>query len=87
MIKNFDDMSNIYILEKGEIGYLCRSYRSKLNNYITDFVKTSQSHLLSLDFISRERQKYDIKSISCSIILKLSLQCLRTHLLESSNSF
>lgn len=56
MIKPFDDLLDIYILEKGEVGLVCRSNHSELGNLTVESVKNGHKHrlsLLNLDFITR----------------------------------
>lgn len=74
MIKPFDDLLDIYILEKGELGFVCRSNYAQLSNLTVNSVQNGRNDrlsLLSLDFITRERSNYQIRSTTSSIIIKI----------------
>lgn len=68
------------ILKKGEIGYICKK-NGILNDEIVDLIKVGNRDvpfLTSLDFLSKKRPLYEIKSLTFSVLYKLNY----THFIE-----
>ncbi len=89
MIKPYDDALNIYVLEKGEIAYLCRSDHPILSNVIINTLQATPNDrkLLNLDFITRERGNYDIRSATFSTIIQIPYDSFKKALSACKKDF
>jgi len=74
IIRAIDDDFNLIILKYGKIGYACKKSGCCFNEEIADLIKVQNGdspYLTSLDFISKERPLYEIKSLKFSVIFML----------------
>jgi hypothetical protein len=74
IVRAIDDDFNLVILKFGKIGYACKKQGFAFNEEITDLIKVEEGgapYLTSLDFISKQRPLYEIKSLQFSVILML----------------
>jgi len=77
VIRTAEDDFNLIILRKGQIGYTCKLSGSIFNEEIADLITVKEREtpfLTSLDFISKQRPLYEIKSLSFSVLLSLAYE-------------
>lgn len=69
-----DDDFNLLILKKGHIGYICKKPGCNFNESVADEILVKEGgnpFLTSLDFISKIRPNYEIKSLKFSVLYTL----------------
>jgi hypothetical protein len=74
IIRAIDDDFNLIILRKGQIGYVCKRNGCGFNDEIVDLISVGRDEtpfLTSLDFISKQRPLYEIKSLQFSVLFTL----------------
>jgi hypothetical protein len=74
-IRHIDDDFNLMILKEGEVGYSCKKHGCGFNDEIVDYIRVRAGEspfLTSLDFISKLRPLYEIKSLKFSELYQLS---------------
>ena len=74
-IRHIDDDFNLMILKEGEIGYSCKKHGCGFNDEIVDYIRVRAGEtpfLTSLDFISKVRPLFEIKSLKFSVLYQLS---------------
>lgn len=74
IVRHIDDNYNLIILKRGELGYICKKGQSRFNERVADSIavpENGQPFLTSLDFITKQRPNYEIKSLEYSIIYYL----------------
>lgn len=77
VIRTPEDDFNLIILRKGQIGYACKLSGSVFHDEIADLITVTGKDapfLTSLDFISKQRPPYQIKSLSFSVLLNLAYE-------------
>jgi hypothetical protein len=73
----------VYILEKGEVGFACRSPGSLLDRVYANIVKRTQKEgpfLLSTDFLAQSGSRYDIRARDYSIVHRLAFEDFKSTL-------
>ncbi len=69
-IQHLYDDYNLMILKTGKLGFVCKRPNSDMTQFIMDskaIKETDNPYLLNLDFITRKRSNYEIKSIEYAI--------------------
>ena len=86
MLRRIDDDYNLLILREGEIAYTVKRRNCNFNNMAIDKVKIQnidKPFILGLEFLTRFRPMYEIKSMEYSVIYSLSYDDLISILKES----
>jgi len=73
-IQHLYDDYNLLILKSGSVGFVCKRPHYQSHPFVMDVLKAREDkpELLNLDFISRKRSPYEIKSTEYSVFYFLS---------------
>ena len=77
VIRALEDDFNLIILRKGHIGYSCKKNGCGFNDAIADEIRVSSGDLpflTSLDFVSKTRPQYEIKSLQFSVLFTMEYE-------------
>ena len=86
LLRRVDDEKNLLILREGTIGFTAKRRNCKFNDMTIDRVKVLDNErpfILGLEFLTRHKPNYEIKSLEYSVIYSLSYDDLISILKDS----
>lgn len=93
ILRRLDDEFNLLILRQGEVGFTSKRRNCNFNDFVIDRVKikdsseSSKPFLLGLEFMTRRRPIYEVKSLEYSVIYQLEYEKLIKNLKESEMDY
>ena len=90
LLRKLDDDYNLLILREGEVGFTVKRRGCDFNDRVVDKVKVNardRPFILGLEFLTRFRPAYEIKSLEYSVVYSLAYDNLIEVLKESNMDY